>query len=50
MIIIVKKLQEQARKKRTAVGDKFLTEIVRPQGKLFWYQKGTYDKFYTPDV
>ncbi|EAA7150865.1 hypothetical protein EWJ41_19770 [Salmonella enterica subsp. enterica serovar Muenchen] len=50
MIIIVKKLQEQTLKKRTAVGDKFLTEIVRPQGKLFWYQRGTYDEFYIPEI
>lgn len=50
MIIIVKTLQEQTLKRRKSVGNKFLTEFVRPRGKLFWYQKGTYDDFYTPEI
>ncbi|HCR0386334.1 hypothetical protein ACNZ3Z_12690 [Enterobacter kobei] len=50
MITIVKTLQEQTLEKRKNVGNKFLTEVVRPQGKLFWYQKGTYDEFYTPEL
>ncbi len=45
MIIIVKALQEQSINKRSALSDKFLNEIVRPKGKLYWYQKGTYDEF-----
>ena len=45
MIVIVKLLQEQALKKRKAVGVKFLEEEVRPKGKLYWYQKGSFDVF-----
>ena len=45
MIIIVKALQEQSINKRSALSDKFLNETVRPKGKLYWYQKGTYDEF-----
>lgn len=45
MIVIVKLLQEQALKKRNAVGVKFLEEEVRPKGKLHWYQKGVFEVF-----
>ncbi|MBH2781732.1 hypothetical protein I5L25_07970 [Serratia marcescens] len=45
MIIIVKELQEQSLNKRNALSDRFLNETVRPKGKLYWYQKGTYDDF-----
>ncbi|HGH0372884.1 TPA: hypothetical protein ACQ340_000855 [Yersinia enterocolitica] len=50
MVLIVKTLQNDTRKKRTAVGNKFLTEVVRPYGKLFWYQKGVYDEFSHPEI
>lgn len=48
MSIIAQILQQQAKKKRGDIGDRFLKEIVRPKGKLYWYQKGTYDEFPSP--
>jgi hypothetical protein len=44
MVVMVKLLQEQVLKKRNEVGVKFLEEEVHPKGKLYWYQKGVFDK------
>lgn len=49
MIVIVKILQEKSLDKRESVGEKFLNEVVLPEGKFNWYLKGTYDNFITPE-
>ncbi len=49
MIVVVKLLQEKSKVKRENVGEKFLNEVVLPEGKFNWYLKGTYDSFITPE-
>ncbi|MGC0825078.1 hypothetical protein WKG93_19225 [Pantoea agglomerans] len=49
MIILVNTLQKKSLEKRKNIGDKFLDEVVLPEGKLHWYTKSTIDNFEVPD-